>query len=154
MRFLPQLQNEKHVSNSGQESGTVQHTCGARRLRSECMRLRSYCNRAVRSAHSRPIRCPDWPPMYTCSRRQIGTKPSDVASAPHSHNGRMARNVRTFASVVRGSRTILYDSLVGTVKESYLLQRSVALLVSGSGTHSHWPVSRNRSSPQIMTPWC
>ena len=34
-----------------QESGTAQHTCSARRLRSECLRQRSYCNRA--SAHSR-----------------------------------------------------------------------------------------------------
>ena len=39
---------------------------------------------------------------------------------------------RATRRLVRGSRTILYDSLVGTVKESYLLQLSVALYTFGS----------------------
>ena len=58
-------------------------------------------------------------------------KPSDVASAPHSHwpNGVQCVYSRW---LVRGSRTILYDSLVGTVKGSYLLQLSVALYTFGS----------------------
>ena len=60
-----------------------------------------------------------------------GTKPSDVASAHHSHwpNGAQCVHSRR---LVRESRTILYDSLVGTVKESYLLQLSVALYTFGS----------------------
>ena len=64
-----------------------------------------------------------------------GTKPSDVASAPHSHviacwpNGAQCVHWRR---LVRGRRTILYDSLVGTVKESYLLQLSVSLYTFGS----------------------
>ena len=58
-------------------------------------------------------------------------KPSDVASAHHSHwpNGAQCVHSRR---LVRGSRTILYDSLVGTVKESYLLQLSAALYTFGS----------------------
>ena len=66
----------------------------------------------------------DAPIGLRCSRRQFGTKPSDVASAHHSHwpNGAQCVHSRR---LVRGSRTILYDSLVGTVKESYLLQLSV-----------------------------
>ena len=64
----------------------------------------------------------------------------------------------------------MYDSLVGTVKESYLLQLSVALYTfssrsaddlpmvsrwfpdeaatadSGSGTHSHWPSRQHRGT--------
>ena len=47
--------------------------------------------------------------------------------------GRMARNTFVHSRrLVRGSRTILYDSLVCTVKESYLLQLSVALYTFGS----------------------
>ena len=98
------------------------------------------------------------------SRRQIGTKPSDVASEPHySHwpNGSQCVHSRR---LVRGCRTILYDSLVGTVEESYLLQLSVVLYTfgsrsddlvppdgpysrSGSGTHSHyWPSRQHRGT--------
>ena len=46
----------------------------------------------------------------------------------------MARNgyIRYSRLLVRGSRTILYDSLVGTVKDSYLLQLSFALYTFGS----------------------
>ena len=50
------------------------------------------------------------------------------------HIGRMARNVSIrvgwYEEVVQYC-TILYDSLVGTVKESYLLQLSVALYTFG-----------------------
>ena len=77
------------------------------------------------------IRRSDAPIGLRCSRRQFGTKPSDVASAHHSHwpNGAQCVHSRR---LVRGSRTILYNSLVGTVKESYLLQLSVALYTFGS----------------------
>ena len=73
----------------------------------------------------------DAPIGLRCSRRQFGTKSSDVASAHHSHwpNGAQCVHSRR---LVRESRTILYDSLVGTVKESYLLQLSVALYTFGS----------------------
>ena len=73
----------------------------------------------------------DAPIGLRCSRRQIGTKPSDVASGPHSHwpNGAQCVHLRR---LVPGSRTILYDSLVYMVKESYLLQLSVALYTFGS----------------------
>ena len=73
----------------------------------------------------------DAPIRLRCSRRQFGTKPSDVASAHHSHwpNGAQCVHSRR---LVRGSRAILYNSLVGTVKESYLLQLSVALYTFGS----------------------
>ena len=66
-----------------------------------------------------------------CSRRQIGTKPSDVASGPHLHwpNGGQCVHSRR---LVPGGHTILYNSLVGTVKKSYLLQISVALYMFGS----------------------
>ena len=86
-------------------------------------------------------RCGDFCPLHIsrsdapiglrCSRRQFGTKPPDVASAHHSHwpNGAQCVHLRR---LVRESRTILYDSLVGTVKESYLLQLSVALYTFGS----------------------
>ena len=99
----------------------------------------------------------DAPIGLRCSRRKIGTKPSDVASGRHSHwpNGAQCVHSRR---LVPGSRTILYDSLVGMVKESYLLQLSVALYTfgsrwppdeaptadSGSGTHSHWPSRQHR----------
>ena len=73
----------------------------------------------------------DAPIGLRCSRRQIGTKPSDVASAHHSHCPNGAQCVHS-RRLVQGSRTILYDSLVGTVKESYLLQLSVALYTFGS----------------------
>ena len=46
------------------------------------------------------------------------------------------RAVRTFASV--GTRE-LYDSLVGTVKESYLLQLSLALYTFGSRSPDEAP---------------
>ena len=73
----------------------------------------------------------DAPIGLRCSRRQTGTKPSDVASGPHSHwpNGAQCVHSRR---LVPWSRTILYDSLVGTVKESYLLQLSVVLYMFGS----------------------
>ena len=73
----------------------------------------------------------DAPIGLRCSRRQFGTKPSDVASAHHSHWPNGAQCVQS-RRLVRGSRTILYNSLVGTVKESYLLQLSVALYTFGS----------------------
>ena len=90
-----------------------------------------------RGRHAYAFLCPlhisrsDVPIGLRCSQRQIGTKPSDVASAPHSHwpNGAQCVHSRR---LVRGSRTILYDSLVCTVKESYLLQLSVALYTFGS----------------------
>ena len=73
----------------------------------------------------------DAPIGLRCSRRQFGTKPSDVASAHHSHWPNSAQCVHS-RRLVRGSRTILYDSLVGMVKESYLVQLSVALYTFGS----------------------
>ena len=65
------------------------------------------------------------------SRRPIGPKPSDVASVPHSHWPNGAQCVPSHR-LVRESCTISYDSMVDTVKESYLLQLSVALYMSGS----------------------
>ena len=93
-----------------------------------------------------------------CSRRQIGTKPSDVASAPHSHwpNGAQCVHSRR---MVRESHTILYDSLVGTVKESCLLQLSVALYTFGSqsagGVGQYYMLNIARRPPDglPMRPW-
>ena len=68
----------------------------------------------------------DAPIGLRCSRRQIGTKPSDVASAPHSHCPNSAQCVHS-RRLVRGCHTILYDSLACAVTESFLLQFSVAL---------------------------
>ena len=80
----------------------------------------------------------DAPIGLRCSRRQFGTKPSDVASAHHSHwpNGAQCVHSRR---LVRGSRTILYDSLVGTVKESYLLQQRKIVRSVLSLRRSIWP---------------
>ena len=56
----------------------------------------------------------------TSRRHPIHVGRIECAHCVHSHR------------LVRGSRTILYDSLVGMVKESYLLQLSVALYTFGS----------------------
>ena len=58
------------------------------------------------------------------------------------HIGRMARNAYICVDwyMVPGSSTILYDSLVGTVKESYLLQISVALYTFGSRSADDLPM--------------
>ena len=80
-----------------------------------------------RSGRYGPVSCllhsrwSDAPICLRCSQRQVGTKPSDVASGPHSHWPNGAQCVHLHR-LVPGSHTILYDSLVGTVKESYLLQ--------------------------------
>ena len=60
------------------------------------------------------------PICLRCSQRQIGTKPSDVALGPHSHWPNGAQCVHS-CRLVPGSRTILYNSLVGTVKDYFLI---------------------------------
>ena len=65
-------------------------------------------------------------------------KPSDVASGPHSHWPNGTQCVHSHR-LVPGSRTMLYDSLVGTVRESYLLQLSVALYTFGSRSAEDLP---------------
>ena len=66
-------------------------------------------------------------PLIRCSRRQIGTKPSDTGTAFTLAEWHAKR---TFASVARLYEEWYY-SLVGTVNESYLLQLSVALYTFG-----------------------
>ena len=56
---------------------------------------------------------------------------------PHWPNGAQCVHSRR---LVPGSRTILYDSLVGTVKESYLLQLTVALYTFGSRSADDLPI--------------
>ena len=65
------------------------------------------------------------------------------------HIGRMARNVSIRVGWYEG--VVQYDSLVGTVKESYLSSRwppdeAPTAADSVSGDHSHWPSRQHRGT--------
>ena len=96
----------------------------------------------------------DAPIGLRCSRRQMGTKPSDVTSGPHSHwpNGAQCVHSRR---LVPGSRTILYDSLVGTVKESYLLHSQLRCTRSAPDrpTTSRWSPDEADSRFRVGNPF-
>ena len=92
----------------------------------------------------------DAPIGLRCSRRQFGTKPSDVASAHHSHwpNGAQCVHSRR---LVRESRTILYDSLVGTMKEGWSVVTSRSFATRWQ--RASWFYTKEASSSSVQLPW-